>query len=67
LSLSLFLLPGQFCPKLPSQPRPAAIDPSPTLQEWLGVGGQSLCTRASQTQQQLEQQKAQANIPAPHS
>lgn len=40
---------------------------SPTLQEWLGVGGQALCTRASETQQQLEQQKAQANVPAPHS
>jgi soluble lytic murein transglycosylase-like protein len=28
---------------------------SPTLQEWLGVGGQVLCTRASQTEQRLEQ------------
>jgi hypothetical protein len=40
---------------------------SPTLQEWLGVGGQVLCTRASQTEQRLEQQKAQANVPAPQS
>jgi hypothetical protein len=40
---------------------------SPTLQEWLGVGGQVLCTRASQTQQQLEQQKAQASAPTPNS
>ena len=40
---------------------------SPTLQEWLGVGGQRLCTRASQTQQQLEQQKAQASVSTPSS
>ncbi len=40
---------------------------SPTLQEWLGVGGQALCTRASQTQQQLEQQKTQANASSPRS
>ncbi len=30
---------------------------SPTLQEWLGGGGQSLCTRASQTQQQMQEQE----------
>jgi soluble lytic murein transglycosylase-like protein len=40
---------------------------SSTLQEWLAAGGQVLCTRASQTEQQLEQQKAQANVPAPAS
>lgn len=30
---------------------------SPTLQEWLEVGGQNLCARASQTQQQLQEQE----------
>jgi hypothetical protein len=30
---------------------------SPTLQEWLAVGGQSLCTHAAQTEQQLQEQE----------
>jgi hypothetical protein len=34
---------------------------SPTLQEWLDGGGNVLCTQASETQQQLEQEKAQAS------
>jgi soluble lytic murein transglycosylase-like protein len=40
---------------------------SPTLQEWLTVGGQALCAQANQTEQQIEEQKAQANAPAPRS
>jgi hypothetical protein len=34
---------------------------SPTLQEWLEAGGSVLCAQASETQQQLEQEKAQAS------
>ena len=32
---------------------------SPTLQEWLAAGGQSLCTRASESQRQLDEEQAQ--------
>ncbi len=33
----------------------SGMETSPTLQEWLGVGGRNLCARASNTQQQLGQ------------
>lgn len=33
----------------------SGMETSPTLQEWLGVGGQNLCARASSTQQRLGQ------------
>jgi len=39
----------------------AGMTSSPTLQEWLEVGGQALCSRANQTQQQLELENAQAS------
>jgi hypothetical protein len=41
----------------------AGMASSPTLQEWLGAGGSVLCAQASETQQQLEQEKAQASVP----
>lgn len=39
----------------------AGMASSPTLEEWLGVGGQSLCQRASSSQQKLDAQ-AQARL-----
>jgi soluble lytic murein transglycosylase-like protein len=39
----------------------SGMSSSPTLQEWLEFGGRALCTRAGETQQQLEQ-KAQASL-----
>ena len=38
----------------------SGMSPSTTLQEWLQAGGQNLCTRAGETQRQLEAQKEQA-------
>jgi hypothetical protein len=45
----------------------AGMTSSPTLQEWLTIGGQNLCAQANQTQQALEQAKAQAYAVPPSS